>query len=171
MNTAIFTIIAGLNGVGKSSFTGARNIENCIDVDKIAKEYKISNFEAGKIALNKINEYFNKRLSFAQETTLSGLTILKTVDKAKMLGYKISLVYIGLDSLEESIIRIDNRVKRGGHSISVKDILRRYEKRFTVLFKLLPQCDNIEFLDNNNGFVEATEQNEWYKIILKRDNE
>ena len=161
--TKTFTIIAGINGVGKSSFSGARELENCIDVDKIAFERGISNFEAGKIALKMVTDFLDKGLSFAQETTLSGNNVFHTATKAKVLGYKVRLFYIGLDTVEESIIRIDNRVRRGGHHIKTHDVLRRYEKRFVVLKKLLPICDEAVFLDNSNGFMIASENNEWFR--------
>ncbi|MCL2062849.1 MAG: hypothetical protein FWG98_00555 [Candidatus Cloacimonetes bacterium] len=50
-NPKILTIIAGINGVGKSSFSGDKDLENRIDVDKIAYEKGINNFEEGKVAL------------------------------------------------------------------------------------------------------------------------
>ena len=72
-----YTIIGGVNGVGKSSFTGVLK-ERCtdlgtiIDVDKITAELGGNALAGGKAALKKINECINKGVSFTQETTLSG---------------------------------------------------------------------------------------------------
>jgi predicted ABC-type ATPase len=160
MNT--YTIIAGVNGTGKSSFRGVLegqnvNLGHIIDPDLIAKENNNDLISAAKIAVNNIKEYLNKRISFTQETTLSGRTVLNTAVKARKLGYDISLYYIGLNSSEESISRIANRVKKGGHNIPTDDVIRRFNKRFEVLKELIPYCDTVSFYDNENGFVKVAE--------------
>ena len=72
-----YTIIGGVNGVGKSSFTGVLK-ERCtdlgtiIDVDKITAELGGNALAGGKAALTKINECIRKGVSFTQETPLSG---------------------------------------------------------------------------------------------------
>lgn len=169
-----YTIIAGVNGVGKSSLTGVLRAERSdlgyvVDVDKLAIEKHCSAIEAGKLALTKINDYLDKSLSFSQETTLSGIRITKTVRLAKDKGYRVRLFYIGLNSYEESVKRIQNRVAKGGHNIEERDVDRRYRKRFDDLIKVLPYCDEVHFFDNENGFVEVAE----YKngaLIPKGDN-
>jgi len=169
----VYTIIGGINGVGKSSFIGARNIENRIDVDKIAAEQGVSNIEAGRIALKMIDEFLEKGEPFAQETTLSGRRILKTIARAKELGYKIELYYIGVDTVEESLERIRNRVRRGGHAIAENDVRRRFAARFDVLKEVLPICDKTAFYDNNNGFrlISLFENKpKWFVEIVSATN-
>lgn len=73
----IYTIIGGVNGVGKSSFTGILKEQRSdlgilIDVDKITAEMGGNALAGGKAALKKINECIEKGVSFTQETTLSG---------------------------------------------------------------------------------------------------
>ena len=115
-----YTIIGGVNGVGKSSFTGV--LKECstdlgviVDVDKITAELGGNTLAGGKAALRKINECIEKGISFTQETTLSGRRTEATAKQVRDLGYHVRLFYIGLDSAEESLLRIANRVKRGGH--------------------------------------------------------
>ncbi len=73
-----YTIIGGVNGVGKSSFYRRseralhRPLGTIIDVDKITAELGGNALAGGKAALKKINECINKGVSFTQETTLSG---------------------------------------------------------------------------------------------------
>ena len=117
-----YTIIGGVNGVGKSSFTGVLK-ERCtdlgiiIDVDKITAELGGNALAGGKAALKKINECIEKGVSFTQETTLSGRRTETTAREVVEKGYRVRLYYIGLDSAAESVSRIANRVKRGGHDI------------------------------------------------------
>ena len=75
----------------------------------------------------------------------------------KDLGYFVRLFYIGLDSVDESLQRIQNRVKRGGHNIPVDDVERRFQGRWEAVAKVLPYCDIAEFYDNDNGFVKVAE--------------
>lgn len=157
-----YTIIAGVNGVGKSSLTGVLKAERndlgyIIDVDKIAVESKINALDAGKIALTKINDYLSREISFSQETTLSGQRTEKTVKLAKEKGYTIRMFYIGLNTQDESIKRIQNRVEKGGHNIPNDDVDRRFNKRFDNLLKILPYCDEVNLFDNENGFIEVGE--------------
>lgn len=168
-----YTIIAGVNGVGKSSLTGVLKSERndlgyIIDVDKIAADGKHNFIEAGKIAITKIDEYLSKDLSFTQETTLSGHRIENTVKTAREKGYTIRLFYIGLNTLEECIKRIENRVEKGGHNIRTDDVHRRFKNRFETLVKILPLCDEVCFFDNENGFVEVGEYKNG-ELIFKGD--
>ena len=118
-----YTIIGGVNGVGKSSFTGvlkerSTDLGMIVDVDRITAELGGNALAGGKAALRKINECIEKDISFTQETTLSGRKTEATAKQVRDLGYRVRLFYIGLDSAEESLSRIANRVKRGGHDIS-----------------------------------------------------
>jgi predicted ABC-type ATPase len=169
----IYTIIAGVNGVGKSSFTGVLKAERndlgyVIDVDKIAFERDCSAIDAGKIAVNKINGFISKGISFGQETTLSGVRVEKIVKAAKEKMFKVRLFYIGLNTYEESVKRVENRVKKGGHNIREDDISRRYSKRFDDLVKILPYCDEVVLFDNENGF-EAVGEYKNGEVICKGD--
>lgn len=71
--------------------------------------------------------------------------------------YTIRLYYIGLDTMEESLGRIANRVAKGGHDIPKADVERRFQSRFTDVLRVLPYCDEARFFDNDNGFVEVAE--------------
>ena len=157
-----YTIIGGVNGVGKSSFTGVlkercEDLGQIIDVDKITAELGKGSLAGGKAALLRIESCIDKQLSFTQETTLSGYKTEATAKKVKEMGYRVRLFYIGLDSMQESLLRIENRVRRGGHNIPVEDVERRFQGRWEAVAKVLPYCDIAEFYDNDNGFVKVAE--------------
>lgn len=158
----IYTIIGGVNGVGKSSLSGVLSTEISdlgiiIDADKITAECSGDRIKGGKIAIELIEDCLKKGINFTQETTLSGVRTIKTVRKARELNYFIRLYYVGVNSSEESIKRIKNRVEKGGHNIPSHDVERRYSKRFEDLLKLLPYCNEAKFYDNENGFAEKAE--------------
>ena len=157
-----YTIIGGVNGVGKSSFTGvlkerSTDLGIIIDVDKITAALDGNALAGDKAALAKIRECIARNVSFTQETTLSGYKTEATAKQVKELGYHVRMFYVGLDTLDESLTRIQNRVRRGGHDIPVDDVSRCFSSRWDAVAKVLPYCDEAEFYDNDNGFVKVAE--------------
>ena len=155
----IYTIIGGVNGTGKSSLTGVlretvSDLGIIIDADQLSKQYG-SNLAGGKAAVRQIRQCINTGYSFTQETTLSGSKTMRTIKLAQDNGYYIRMYYIGLGSVEESIERIANRHRKGGHTIPEEDVRRRYTERFDSLLDVMPLCNEIFFYDNENGFVEV----------------
>ena len=154
----IYTIVAGVNGCGKSSLTGVlrteiHNLGKIIDTDKITAACGGNLLDGGKKAVTLIDECLEKEICFTQETTLSGRKTLDTVKRAIAKDYYIRLYYVGLDTVEESLLRIENRVKRGGHNINTDTVTNRFSKRFEDLLTILPHCNEATFYDNGNGFV------------------
>ena len=81
-------------------------------MDKITATCGGNMIEGGKRAVALINECLDKDICFTQETTLSGRKTLDTVKRAIAKDYYIRLYYVGLDTMEESLLRIANRVKK-----------------------------------------------------------
>ncbi len=157
-----YTIIAGVNGAGKSSLTGVlRNqmtdLGVIIDVDKLAAANGGDNLLAGRMAIERIQNCLTRGVCFTQETTLSGRMTAQTARKAREEGYYIRMYYVGLASAEESISRIANRVRRGGHDIPEETVRRRFAGRIKALTDVLPYCDEAVFYDNDNGFTAVAE--------------
>ena len=180
-----YTIIAGENGCGKSSLTGVlrteiSNLGKIIDVDKITVSCGGNAIEGGKQAIAIIDDCLEKEICFTQETTLSGEKTLATIKRAIEKDYYIMLYYVGLDTVEESLLRIENRVKKGGHNIDTDAVTSRFAKRFDDLVLVLPYCNEATFYDNDNGFVTVAKykngelhaighsQPEWLKELIKK---
>lgn len=92
----LYTIIGGVNGVGKSSLTGAIKAERTdlgmiIDVDKINASLGGDRIKGGKAAIKKIDSCIARGLSFTQETTLSGIRTINTMRKARENGSRYIL--------------------------------------------------------------------------------
>ena len=137
----------------------SENLE-VLNADEIAKEICPEHIEsvkiqAGKIVLQKLDELLNKKTSFAIETTLSGKNHIKTINKAKKLGYIVVLIYSYLDSPLMCENRIKIRVLNGGHDIPKEDIIRRFHRskeNFCNLYKDMVDEWNLFY----NGLSEYT---------------
>ena len=157
-----YILIAGVNGTGKSSFRGVLEgqgvpLGHIVDPDLIAKQNSFNEISAGKQAVREIQNCLKNSETVTQETTLSSHQVRKAVMKAKEQGYRITMYYIGLNTKYESIYRIANRVRKGGHDIPPDDVIRRFAHRFEALDRIVPLCDTVVFYDNENGFVKVAE--------------
>ncbi|WP_026711564.1 zeta toxin family protein [Flavobacterium filum] len=155
-------IIAGCNGAGKTtaSFTILPEILDCkefVNADEIAKGLspfqpeKVS-FEAGRIMLHRIDELLAENESFAFETTLATKSYQNKIIEAKEKGYRVTLLFFWLQSIELAKERVKTRVSEGGHNIEPEIIERRYTRGIKNLFDIyLSIVDGALLFDNSEG--------------------
>lgn len=160
-----FYLFAGVNGVGKTTLY---NLENTgseikkttrINTDEIVRDFGdwkngADQVKAAKIAINLRNKCFDEGKSFNEETTLTGKTILKTIEKAKKMGYELQLFYVGVDSPEISKKRIKYRVSKGGHHIEDDVVEKRYHESLENLEAVINIFDIVYIFDNSIKFKE-----------------
>lgn len=163
---AEYTVIAGVNGSGKSTIYKSDLIEIPslgvrINLDELIykeynnqwNDYKIQ-VKAGKRIVKEIDKCLIEKISFNQETTLSSRSIIQTIKKARLQGFKVTLYYIGLEDVRLSHERVYNRIIKGGHGVDKDLIDKRYKRSFENLYNVLPLCDNVYIYDNSNVFVD-----------------
>ena len=154
-------IIAGPNGAGKTTF--AREFlpveAACpvfVNADLIAAGLapfapETAAVQAGRLMLQELARHFAVRQSFAFETTLSGRAWLHHIREWQAASYRVKLIFLQLDSVEEAIARVAQRVRQGGHDIPEATIRRRFaagRQNFERLYA--PQAD-AWVLYNNSG--------------------
>ena len=153
-------IISGPNGAGKTtaSYTVLPKILNCkefVNADEIARGLSPFNpdgmaIEAGKLMLKRIDELLQKEESFSIETTLSTRSYFKLVETAHQKGYNVTLLYFWLESPEQAIERVAERVSKGGHDIPKDVIIRRYWAGLNNLFNIyMPIVDSWILVNNS----------------------
>jgi predicted ABC-type ATPase len=158
-------IIAGCNGAGKTtaSFTILPEMLNCkefVNADGIAAGLSPFNpesvaIEAGRLMLLRIHELVGARVNFAFETTLATRSYVSLVKAAQQVGYKVTLLFIWLDSPEAAIQRVADRVAEGGHNIPEDVIVRRYYRGISNLINLyMPICDSWIVVNNKSVVPE-----------------
>jgi predicted ABC-type ATPase len=135
-------IIAGPNGAGKTTFAREylaaeeRRFE-FVNADEIARSLSredaqvASDVLAARLMLRRIDELVEVGADFAVETTLANLTYARKIPAWRELGYLVSLVYLRLESVDQSIARVRKRVAAGGHGIAEDALRRRFSKSWT----------------------------------------
>ncbi len=160
-----FTLIAGINGAGKSTFYDMDNISDesiltgslRVNADEILAALgldwrnELDQFRAGKLAARKLKKCASGNRSFHQETTLAGNvnTHVKRIKTVRANGFYVRLIYIALDSAELAKDRIADRVQKGGHGIPDELVEKRYQQSFKNLERILPLCDEVRVFDNS----------------------
>lgn len=159
-----YTIFAGVNGAGKTSiyksiYYNENKDEKRINTDEMVARigsWKDNNLQmkCAREAVKLIKQYILGGISFNQETTLSGKTIIRNVKFAKEKGFYIVMNYIGVEGPEVAKERVRIRVNKGGHGIPDKDIERRYYDSLKNLNDVIEICDEVNVYDNTEVLRE-----------------
>lgn len=153
-------IISGPNGAGKTtaSYSVLPKILQCrefVNADEIARGLSPFNpesvaIEAGRLMLRRINELLRRDESFSIETTLSTRSYFRLVEQAHRQGYDVTLLFFWLQSPEQAIERVAERVSKGGHNIPRDIIIRRYWEGIDNLFRIYMPIVDTWILVNNS---------------------
>lgn len=71
------------------------------------------------------------------------------IREAKAEGYQFRLCYLSLATVNDSIRRVRERVKKGGHDVPVEDLRRRFKPSLRNFFQFyLPLADRAILYDS-----------------------
>lgn len=155
-----FTVFAGPNGSGKSTayvrfLNAGFESGEYLNPDDIAAAIRSGNtgsqavdLRAGREVIKRTRSLIARRRSFVRETTLAGREIGRSVDSAKMAGYRVVLFFVAVCSPKASGWRVAARVERGGHDIPTRDQERRFPRSFANAPLVARRVDAAYFLDN-----------------------
>lgn len=89
---------------------------------------------AGRMMLSKIQLFAERRVSFGDHTLWS-----KPHRSApqKVTGYRIHLFFLGLTNVDLAILRVKERVARGGHDVPEGIIVHRFDRSTANFFRHL----------------------------------
>jgi predicted ABC-type ATPase len=160
MRKPVCTIIAGVNGAGKTTFalkylSETAHCRRFINADLIASGLsplapELKQMAASRLFLKEIKQAIYLRENFAFETTLSGKSYLSLIRNIQAEGWLVELIYLYLPDVQLSIERVAERVKHGGHDIPLESIIRRYPRSLHNLVNdYAPLCDTVICLDNS----------------------
>jgi predicted ABC-type ATPase len=141
-------ILAGPNGAGKTTFARAflpkeAGCQVFVNADLIAAGLspfapERAAIQAGRLMLDAIAEHVQKGVSFAFETTLSGLGYARQIPQWRQAGFRVELYFLSLPSADQAVHRVAGRVLQGGHDIPEATIRRRFKsgvRRFDTVYQ------------------------------------
>ncbi|MEO7414806.1 MAG: AAA family ATPase [Opitutaceae bacterium] len=155
------TVLAGINGAGKSSVAGAflrasgGDYYNPDEFTRtlIRQNPAIDPTEANSLAWIQGKERLEGAIAegtdFAFETTLGANTISALLLRAASEGMAVKICFVGLASVEHHLRRVAARVRAGGHDIPEKKIRERWENSRLNLIRLLPHLAEFVLWDNS----------------------
>ena len=146
-------VVAGPNGCGKSTLTRTtwfRGLE-VIDPDAIARD-NMAGYPAwaAREALRRRRAAVAAGRTLVAETTLAGAGVLRFMEVAKQAGYRIVLHYISVNSADQALVRIRNRVALGGHDVQEADVRRRFARSHANLPVAIKRADEVLLYDNTD---------------------
>jgi len=152
-------VIVGPNGSGKSSLVAETGINEglpIINPDIVALEL-FSNItdeeKRNQAAWRKCEELrelkLNEQESFGYETVGSHISRVEFIQKAKKLGYIVTLVFVSTENPEINIRRIAHRVNAGGHGVDDEIVRKRYYRTMNFLPKYFISADVVSIWDNS----------------------
>jgi predicted ABC-type ATPase len=168
-------IIAGGNGVGKTTFARAFLRENdyeFLNADEIAKSLSAENpagkkISAGKLFFQKLNDSVIENKSLLIESTLSGRYLQKFIADAKEKDYQITIIFLLAESPEILIERIAERVRKGGHFVPDEDVRKRFIRGKSNFWKIYKNLADKWFMYYNmRDNFQMTATGEKDKIVV-----
>jgi predicted ABC-type ATPase len=175
-----YTIFAGVNGAGKTSiyksiYYEENKLEKRINTDEMVERlgsWQDNNLQIkiAREAVKLLKYYISNEISFNQETTLSGKSIIRNMITAKSNGYYVVMNYIGIESPDIAKERVKIRVSKGGHGVPEDTIERRYHESLQNLKAVINICDELNIYDNTNKFEQiayiVNGELKWKSIVL-----
>jgi predicted ABC-type ATPase len=144
-----FWIIAGINGAGKTTLTQHPGIQSVLgdlpvlNPDTIteymlalnpfrflapAETRNFANILAAYYVEASARAYLTFGQSFIVETVLSSNKYRRYLADAKSNDFMIGMIYVGLSQPELAILRVQDRVKAGGHAVPEDKIRSRWNR-------------------------------------------
>jgi predicted ABC-type ATPase len=154
-------VIGGPNGAGKTTAAPAvvpqeLGIREFVNADEIARGLSPFNAEgaaiaAGRLMIERMQTLVRSGESSAFETTCSGRAYAGRLQKWKLQGWRVTLLFLWLPSPRAALDRVARRVRQGGHGIPDNVVVRRYNAGLVNLRHLyLPLADVAAIYDNSD---------------------
>jgi predicted ABC-type ATPase len=161
VDPARITVIAGVNGAGKSSVAGEALRQGggaYFNPDEATRGFLVAspsmsgeeaNIRAWAEGRQRLEEAIRDHQDYAFETTLGGNTITKLLFEALDQGLEVGVFFVGLASIELHLARIASRVAAGGHAIEESKVRERYVSSIKNLVRLAPYLTELRVFDNS----------------------
>jgi predicted ABC-type ATPase len=149
--------VAGPNGAGKSTFSKELSKPGAIifDVDKVIARIEAQSpgmpkkqvyDTATQEFFNQANEAIKRKQHFTLETNFRDKELVDIANEFKRYGYTTNMLYLTLESIEQSMSRVNKRVLNGGHFVDHKNIVLNYDEGLQYLERFADHFDKLEII-------------------------
>lgn len=131
-------LVGGPNGSGKTTFI--RKFQQhypypYLGADEIAAQLAphdvaSAQLQAGREFLLRLDEHLAREESFIVESTLSGKTLVRAIERARRNHFSILMFFVFVKDADSSLLRVGERVRKGGHDVPESDVRRRFLRTF-----------------------------------------
>ena len=162
-----FYLIMGPSGSGKSAYgklfvpVGLPIFNGDLLLQNLQNQYPNETVDnhrerAATIYQQEKNEAIACRNDFALETPFADNIGIDNIYSFKRVGYSIKGVFLGIDSLSYSLVRIEDRVRKGGHRITPGNAEFNYIYSFRNIISSIQKelFDSVIFVDSNDDYVK-----------------
>ncbi|TSD67760.1 toxin [Inquilinus sp. KBS0705] len=156
VQSAEFNKIVSASGLINDQFT----------LNRLIKAYSITNnsihctqFDEIERLAQIVADYLRRKLlkeqkRFSFETVFSHSSKLDIMQDAVNAGYKVYLYFVCTESAEINKFRVEARMKKGGHSVPIDKIEKRYYKALNLLHDASQLAHQAFFFDNSEEGVD-----------------
>jgi len=175
----LITVLAGVNGAGKSSIGGSNlraqggEYFNPDEQSRVLMQahpdYSLDDANAvvWRLGVERLRQAIEEDSNWTFETTLGGRTVTDLLFQAVDRGIPINIWYCGLESAEKHIERVRRRVARGGHDIPESRIRYRYVESLKNMCRMAPVCRRLVVYDNSEDIDETGQPSP--RLLLKAE--
>lgn len=151
----IVVVVAGSNGAGKSTFYESFLADSglrFVNADVLVQSLSVNAYEAAALASSLRSALVAQQESFIFETVLSDPVGEKVDQFASYAahGYTVVLIFIQIDSPEESIKRVAMRASQGGHDVPDEKLRARFERTRANLKLAIERLPYVIVYSNDN---------------------
>jgi predicted ABC-type ATPase len=147
--------LAGSNGAGKSTFYDSYLADGglrFINADELSASLGMLPYDAAELAASIRRELVSHRESFIFETVLSD-PVGEKVDHLvsyEALGYTVVLIFIRIESPDESIKRVAMRASQGGHDVPDAKLRARFARTQANLKRAIQRLPHVIVYSNED---------------------
>ena len=147
--------LAGSNGAGKSTFYDSYLADGglrFINADELSASLGMLPYDAAELAASIRRELVSQRESFIFETVFSD-PVGEKVDQLasyEALGYTVVLIFIRIDSPDESIKRVAMRASQGGHDVPDAKLRARFARTQANLQRAIQRLPHVIVYSNED---------------------
>lgn len=160
MSSPVLHLLAGPNGSGKSTLvervlSPSRPGLVFVNADVIASqrwpgEESTHAYEASRAAAEERDRLLGERVSFITETVFSHPSKVGLIKQAVDLGYLVHL-HVVLVPEDLTVVRVSERVRRGGHTVPEEKIRARYQRLWPLIVHAARLADRTDIYDNTSA--------------------